>query len=522
MFNRPEDRLLCREVVRRIARVSSAGATATVTEREGPRLPPPVAPRSMRILCLLVLAGLTVWLARTGGLYIQAHAPDFEYFYKAGAWLLNHGALDPGYDLVGGHVARRGTLDWYLPVVPRLMTLLGWLPLDAAGFLWLGLNVAALWGTLRLLGRNLSGLPPQDWPVTQLVPFALLLGYWYWEMRLNQINTLTLLLVVGSFTAWETGRRGIAGFWLGLAVLLKLTPALLVLWFALKRQWRTTFVAGTTFVLAGPAADLAALGPDATVAAYRGWVQRVLVTGSHRGLILADVETDWRNQGLGALAARWLLPTDYNTRFDNDPRVEQEYGGGPARYLNVATLPRGLVAYLVTGALIATLMAFVWLTRRPADRLTTWQLRFEWALAVLLMLWFMPVMRRYHMIWALPAISLLAAGVHYAGGRRRWSVLALGSLGLVFAVQVILLPQALVPRGAGSAHAAVLLAQTVEAGGAILACVALLAVTLTAMLRRLAANPAALAAPCYKAQVRGGVARTAPDDPAAPVVAAHA
>lgn len=466
--------------------------------------------------------GLILWLARTGGLYIQAHAPDFEYFYKGGAWLLRHGALDPGYDLVGGRVERRGTLDWYLPVVPRLMTVLAWLPFDVAGFLWLGLNVVALWGTLRLLGRNLSGLPPQDWPVTQLVPFTLLLGYWYWEMRLNQINTLTLLLVVGSFTAWETGRRGIAGFWLGLAVLLKLTPALVVLWFALKRQWRTTIVAGATFVLAGPAADLVVLGPDATVAAYCGWGQRVLVTGSHRGLILADVETDWRNQGLAALGARWLLPTNYNTRFDNDPRVQHEYGGGPARYLNVATLPRGVVADLVTAVLIATLAAFAWLTRRPADRLTSWQLRFEWALAVLLMLWFMPVMRRYHMIWALPATSLLAAGVHYAGVRRRWSALALGSLGLVLAVQLILLPQALVPRGAGSSHAAVLLAQTVEAAGAILACVALLAATLTAMLWRLAVNPAALADPCFASRGSKGAARLDPDDPVTPVVAAHA
>ncbi|MEW6198275.1 MAG: glycosyltransferase family 87 protein [Planctomycetota bacterium] len=476
----------------------------------------------MRILCLAALAVLTLWLVRTGGLYIQAHAPDFEYFYKGGAWLLNNGALDPGYDLVGGHVARRGTLDWYLPVVPRLMSILAWLPFNVAGFLWLGVNVVALWGTLRLLGRNLSGLPPQDWPVTQLVPFVLLLGYWYWEMRLNQINTLTLLLVVGSFTAWESGRRGIAGFWLGLAVLLKLTPALLVLWFALKRQWRTTLVAGTTVVLAGPAADLAALGPDAAVAAYRGWVQRVLVTGSHRGLIHADIETDWRNQALGALAARWFLPTNYNTRFDNDPRVEQEYGGGPARYLNVATLPRGVVARLVTGVLVGTLVAFVWLTRRPADRLTTWQLRLEWALAVLLMLWFMPVMRRYHMIWALPAISLLAAGIHYAGARHRWSALALGSLALVLAVQVILLPQALVPKGAGPEHALVLWAQTLEAAGAILACVALLAVTVTAMLWWLAANRAALAAPYYTARATRGTPQAASDNFVAPAVTAHA
>lgn len=465
----------------------------------------------------MALAGLTLWLARTGGLYIQARSPDFEYFYLGGAWLLHHGVLDPGYDLIDGRVERRGSLDWYLPAVPRLMTLLALLPFEPAGFVWLALNVTALVATLRLLGRHLSGLPPQDWAVTQLVPFALLLAYWYWELRLNQINALTLLLVVSSFAAWQGGRRSVAGLWLGLAVLLKLTPVLLVLWFALKRQWRTTVVAGLTFLLAGPVADVASLGSQVTAEAYRSWVQRVLVAGSHRGLILADIETDWRNQGLGAVAARWLLPTNYNTRFDNDPRVERDYGGGVPRYLNVVSLPRGVVANGVTIVLIATFAAFVWLARRPATGLTSWQLRFEWALTVLLMLWFMPVMRRYHMIWALPAISVLAAGVHYAGWRGAWSRWALAALGLTAAVQVVLSFQRL-----EAATQAVLLSPRLEAAGINLVSVALLAVPMVIMLRRLTITPTTLAEPYYASQRPGGRGRAGPGVTATPVMAAHA
>ena len=118
------------------------------------------------------------------------------------------------------------------------MTLVAWLPQKQAGLVWLVLNVAAMFATLRLVGRHLVSLPPQDWPVTQLVPFFVLFLFWWWEFRLNQINNLTLLLLLGGFVCWQRGQHRASGLWLGLAVLIKVTPALLLVWFALKRQYR--------------------------------------------------------------------------------------------------------------------------------------------------------------------------------------------------------------------------------------------------------------------------------------------
>lgn len=437
----------------------------------------PLAPRRVRRLALAVLILATLVLSWRAARNVAQHDPDFEFFYKAGRALLEHGTLDPGYDLVNGKVVRRGGLDWYWPAVPRVMTLFAVFPFEIAGLLWLTMNIAAVFIILRLLGRHVCGLPPADWPVTMLVPYLLLIAYWRWEFILNQINILTLLLMVASFVVWQQGRRGIAGFWLGLAVLLKLTPGVLVIWFLLKRQWRTVGVATLTVVLAGPVADAITLRPTLAYDAYRGWADNALQRGSHGGLIRHELETDWRNQGLGAVIGRWLTPTNYNTHFDNDPRHQAHDGSKVVKLMNVADLPRATAARIATGIAIASLLALMWLARRPAKRCTSWQLRIEWSLFLLAMLWLMPVMRRYHMIWTLPALAVLAGTIHYAGFRAGWSRFALVCIALAVLAQ------------------AAMINMRAEAAGPILASVLVLALPLIVLRMRLNRRPACLPPP---------------------------
>lgn len=389
---------------------------------------PGAAPAAVRALCLWALAGLAFYLAWTGWSWIRAVLPDFEYFYKGGAWLLAHGGLDPGYDLLRNGVRQpRGSLEWYLPFVSRLMTLFAWAPFEVAGGAWLACNLAAFVALVRLMGRRLTDLPARDWPVTQLVPVLLMLLAWSWEFRLNQIDTLTLLMLVGSFTLWESGRRGVAGFWLGLATLVKITPALLIGWFLLKRQFRVVSVALLTILLAGPLSDALVFGPAHAADCYRAWLQRAAARSSQTGLILNQLEMDWRNQSLAAVASRWLHPTNFATHFDNDPRLRPP---DPPATLNVVTLPRGVVAAIVGAISLASLLALAWIARRPAAELDRWRLRSEWVLFLLASLWLMPVLRRYHFVLAAPALSVLFGAMHFAGIRSRWTRAALACVGL--------------------------------------------------------------------------------------------
>lgn len=389
---------------------------------------------------MLAVLGVALAYWRVGAHHIAKTYPDFEYFYKGGAWLYQHGALDPGYDrpTAGGPLEMRGTIEWYWPVVSRLMTLLAWLPFRSAGAVWVTLNALLLVLTLRMIGRHLLSLPPEDWAVTTLVPLLALTMFWYWEFKLNQIDNLTLFLLVGCFVCWQAGRSGVAGLWLGLAVLLKITPALLVIWFLLKRQLRTVAVAGITILLAGPAGDLLVFGPQRTTDFYRGWLHTAVTQSSHRGLILEQREMDWRNQGLGAILSRWLHPTNWNTHFDNEPRARDER---EPRFMNLVHWPAERVARLATTITGAILLVLCLLARKPAAHLDPWRLRFEFVLFMLAMLWLMPVMRRYHIIWALPAVALLGAGIHFRGLQRAWSWFAMSTIGLIVLVQLLLAVQ---------------------------------------------------------------------------------
>lgn len=436
---------------------------------------PPLAPPGVRRACLAILVVLTGLFAGTGAVAIWRQAADFEYFYKGSRWLMEHGTRDANYDLLpdGTRVARGG-IEWYLPFVPRVFALISWLPLRAAGYVWLACNVLAFFATVRLLGRHLNGLPPQDWPVTTLIPVILTAFFWYWEFRLNQINTLTLLLLTASFVLWQRRRFGIAGFWLGLAALLKITPGLLIGWFMLKRQWRTAGAALATVLLAGPVSDALAFGPTYAGQWYAAWVRTTLVGSSSRALVLQQREMDWRNQSLAAVLSRWLSPTNYATHFDNDPRIRMN---DPPATINLARLDRRQIAWIVTLVTAFSLLALAILARKPAAAQPLWQLRIEWALVLLAMLWLMPVMRRYHLILATPAVVVIAGAVHYLGRTSRTAVLAVGCTLVMLLLQLALLARALLDT-----HA-------VEAGGLMLAVVPALALPLVALHRRLGRAP---------------------------------
>ena len=461
--------------------------------------PPPVASRNVRLLCVIALVGFAVFLAVIGARAINKSSPDFEYFYRAGAHLLARGELDHGFDrLPSGEIELRGTIEWYLPCVSRFITLLAWLPYGVAGSIWLTLNVIALFTVLALLGRHLTGLPRQDWPVTLLVPVLMLGLFWYWEFRLNQIDNFMLLLVVASFVHWQHRQRKLAGFWLGLAVLLKVTPMLLVVWFALKREFKTVGVALLTIVLAGPVADVIVFRPAYTLDAYQTWFHTAVIRGSQRGLILDQREMDWRNQGLGAVASRWLAPTNYALHFDNDPRIRTYKK--PAT-MNVAELPRATIATIVLALVGLSAAGLLWLARRPARDLNLWQLRAEWALFLVAMLWLMPVLRRYHLILLLPPMVVLASAIHYAGMRRAWTKAALSCVCGVVLCQLLVLSRIIPEAGVlrwfdgilgperVAALGRALDAGILEASGVLLLPVILLAVPLIVLLLRLAGNP---------------------------------
>jgi hypothetical protein len=450
---------------------------------------------ALRVAAVIGLGLALSWLGMVGMRYGQRGLPDFEFFYKAAAWLAEHGGLDRGFDRRSdGTLVPRGSIEWYLPFVSRALLPLGYLRISAASAIWLGLNLLALVTTLRLLLVHGLGVPRRDWPVAAVPLLALLALFWYWEFRLNQINNFTLLLMTACLVHVQQGKRTAAGLWLGLAVLIKLTPALLLAWLALKRQWRAVTAALLTIVVAGPLSDAIVFGPTLTTEYYRSWYEQAVQRGSPSGLILSQREMDWRNQALGAVLSRWLHTTNWSTTFDNDPRVASD---PTPRFINVASLPREHVASIVTLLAAGSIAGLLWLVRRPAARLSQRQLLIEWSLFLLAMLWLMPVMRRYHLIWAVPAAAILLQHVWQLGMRAWTGWFAAVALTLMAAGQLVVLPM---PSAAGT---------LVEAMGMFLLVVLVLAGAAGGVLRA----ERALAARPLPAAASAGVPGAAPAEP---------
>lgn len=489
-------------------------------------VPTPLAPDGVRITALAGFALFVLFLASPSIGFLgeitadrfttlrhaqEVHA-DFEYFYFAAATLLDHGAMDAEYTrLPDGTIIERGGIPWYLPAVPRLMTVFvaagrglsavfGGQPYAWTLLLWLTLSVSALVVTVRLIGRHLLGLPAQDWPVTMILPLVCLALFWTWEFRLNQIDNLTLMLLTVCFVTWQSGHRGRAGIWLGLAILLKLTPAILGVWFVLKRQWRTAIIAGATVLVVGPLADIAALGPGYAAEAYGAWLHRAAVESSPRSLVLQQKEMDWRNQSLAAVTTRWLHPTSYHTRFDNDPRIK--YSNEHFRYINVASLPLPTVAAIAQGAGLLIVMGLLWLARKPARKCSLWQLRLEWAVFIGGMLLVMPVMRRYHLIWLLPSLALLGAAMHYSRFRGWWTSLSLSMIAVVFLAQC-----SLITRMVYDSHIA-------EGLGVLYIAAVAACLPLVLMIARLNRNPNHLPADAFAPPHPAGYVAAPPQDSA--------
>jgi alpha-1,2-mannosyltransferase len=359
--------------------------------------------------------GLIVLLAGLGTLSFDRAARgrfDFSHFYLDGRYVWEHGALNPLLPTTQPeHDPGARQLPFYLPVVPLLIA-----PLTAGGpssaaLAWAALQVTALALSLRMLGR---------WTTAPIFAFtlALALPALLEAAKFNQLSFFVLALVLGGLTALERRRPGLGGALLGIAAVLKLLPAIFLLWLVLKRQWRAVaafIVVAATFALLPP---LAAFGPRATMDYHRQWWAYNVQGESARGLLnpeLAPHFIDRRNQSITQVLARLTWP--------------EHPCAAPWQPVRLSAASCTHAAHAVAGLLLILL---VWAARRPATAVGAVRQRAEFAVFALGMLIFSPLLRQYYLVWALPALLLVveqaAAGPARRVGRAAVAVWIAGML----------------------------------------------------------------------------------------------
>jgi hypothetical protein len=166
-------------------------------------------------------------------------AGDYSYYFRGAERLLN------GVDLYTNLDSRSYVGPPLIAqIVAPIISLSGG-DFTRSSLTWLGLNVAALLGSLALLSRYLA-TPGQRMLLWLGTPLFISTFHSLW---IGQITPILLALTVGAWVAYKENRPVWTGILLAVAVWTKFYPGLFLLYFLWKRAWRVVISAGVTTVV---------------------------------------------------------------------------------------------------------------------------------------------------------------------------------------------------------------------------------------------------------------------------------
>lgn len=203
-------------------------------------------------------------------LLIYTHHPngagDFAYYYR-GAVRLNQGR-DLYADLApNDYVGPPLLVQVIAPVVAIA-------DLRAASLVWFAANVAALFGTLALLDRYVTG--PRSRLLLWIAPVFFvptLMSFWH-----GQATVILCLLTVGAWAAVKEDRPILAGVLLAVGAWIKFYPGLLILYFLWKREGRVVIGALAAGLLLG-LVQMVGVGPQVFFGYFTGVLPGLLAEG---------------------------------------------------------------------------------------------------------------------------------------------------------------------------------------------------------------------------------------------------
>lgn len=356
------------------------------------------------VLAALLLGSSPLVLYRT----TRVPGSDFPAFYDSGRYVLEHRARAPDTKF-----------RYYLPSVDAAFALLAWMPLPAAATVWYLLGCGAWLCLLATTGRYVLAGSDHPQPSHAVLAAGLLMMPLVLDhLCIGAFHVIMVWLMVAGLGRASQGRTWSGGILLGLAVWIKLLPALGVGYLVLKRRWLPAVVAVVTVLLVDLVLSLAAFGPQTAWELHREWYQGEAVDRSDRMLTHAGQLDEDRltNQSVMIIMRRLLTQMG---RGASPGRDQVAFGHLTPGQLRVAY-------YAVMLSLGAGVGFFC---RRPWHVLSPPQWSAEIALIVLSTLWFSPLVWSYHPTAATPALALVLSH----GPRRlrlAWTITALWLLSI--------------------------------------------------------------------------------------------
>lgn len=350
---------------------------------------------------------------------------DFHLHWRFGSRLVT-----------GEYLYDKNGLDLpYLPFWAVAHAPLSFLPMHAAQILILPIFAIAAFGLFCVL-RKVSA---ESWPLgerfaiwTAILAIVLASRFWVREILECGVNLALVALAWGAFWCWRKRRDWLGGSLLGLAIALKLTPALFLAWLAWKRQWKiafaTSLVAGGLFL-----SPLFFMSGEQFVSVHQVWWHH-----ASRGLVAENPvqgvlgEESIQNVSLRPALGRFLvhLPEGHNARFDHP---------FAAQFLDLSPKTAGWVVRLLTAALV---FAVAWQFRHSVGSREEASLVWEAGAVSVLILLLSPLTWGQHCVGVIPALYLLIRqGFHQKHlGRITWIWLS------VYSVVILVLNRSLIGK----------------------------------------------------------------------------
>jgi alpha-1,2-mannosyltransferase len=267
----------------------------------------------------------------------------------------------------------------------------------------------------RMCAGSVREFPPWALVAVLLLSWRVLLS----DVTHGNINIPVAAAAIAAGRSFQLGRERSAGLFAGLAAVLKVTPALLVAWFAWKRSPRAVayFFAGVA--LFGFAFPMAVLGPERHLALLDDWSRQMLEPFLTAAPITV-VQSEQINQSLLGVLAR--LFTDSTAIRARPPLFPEDVS------IALASLSDAQLRLLWAAGAAAVLGFAAWCSRVPRERRAGPETTAELALVLLAMLFLSERSWKQHYVTLCVPIAWLAWIAATRGARDRSGRLALAAL----------------------------------------------------------------------------------------------
>ncbi len=370
--------------------VSSQVGPHVYAERVVPTAPG--APRKLPVrvkvfLCCLAAAILAGSLVRV----LRGADSDFPLHYGFGKRFVE------GTFLYAGGLHAPYPPFWAMFWAP--WTLLSPEAAQVVAFLILGAGgLTAFWLVLVRIGRRIIHAPDDRLTIALVVALVLAARFILRDLTESGINLFLWLLVWVGLLGYLGGRRVAAGILIGFSTALKMTPAIFIPYFLLKREWRTATAALTTAavlsVLPGLFRSPPLFAQEMRLWMGNAWHEVSAVDASQT--ILGKPEI--RNLSLRSALARLFQ------RYPAGHPLFVEHPG----FIQFLDLSPQEAGWLVRCLLLAFLGLIAWqFRRRASDAGHPMVLPLELATVSALALLYSPITWKPHCVSLLPALFLL-------------------------------------------------------------------------------------------------------------------